>query len=89
MFISALAKAADCHVETVRYYEKIGLLSKPLRNANGYRNYQNAHLIQLKFIRRLKHLGFSQADIREMMILLDSKSNPCDQVKEITTKQQD
>ncbi len=86
MLISKMAKLAGCHVETIRYYESIGLLPRATRAANGYRNYTTKDLNQLKLIRKLKHLGFSQKEIREMILLTYSKSNPCKKVHQLTTK---
>jgi len=73
MRIGELAKRTGTDVETVRYYEKSGLLAEPARNAAGYRDYRNEHQERLQFIRHCRSLQMSLADIR---ILLDLKGNP-------------
>src|SRR6218665_3983589 len=68
--IGRLAQAADVNVETVRYYQRIGLLGEP--EAQGaYRQYGDEHLQQLQFIRRAKEAGFSLEEIRELLQLDD------------------
>jgi len=67
-----LAKQTGCNSETVRYFEKIGLLQEPPRSASGYRLYEEAHLRRLKFIQRAKALGFSTEQVRQLITLSDS-----------------
>ena len=69
-----LARATGCHIETVRYYEKVGLLSKPSRTPSGYRIYNEGHLNQLNFIQHAKELGFSPEQIRKLLELSDHKN---------------
>lgn len=59
MKIGELASATATKVETVRYYEKIGLLPPPSRTSANYRAYGNDHLVRLSFIRRARDLGFA------------------------------
>ena len=73
MQIGELARLTGCDVETVRYYEKTGLLPAPARNASGYRQYLDAHLEQLQFIRHCRSLQMGIPDIR---VLLQFKSQP-------------
>lgn len=73
MRISELAARAGTEVDTVRYYEKTGLLPVPQRQANGYRAYTPAHLQRLMFIRRCRLLDISLADIAR---LLDYAAQP-------------
>lgn len=87
MRIGQIAKAVDCHVETVRYYEKIGMLSLPLRSPNGYRDYTTEHLKQLRLIRRARSLGFSQNEVRSLVELASANKDQCDQVYNLTLKQ--
>lgn len=68
---SAAAKAAQVHVETLRYYERMGLLPEPPRAANGYRQYDDSAQKRLRFIRRAQALGFSLAQVRELLRLDD------------------
>lgn len=67
MKISDLSRATGVDVETVRYYEKAGLLDKPARLANGYRHYGPAHLEQLSFIRHCRALDMPLADIKRLL----------------------
>ena len=60
MRIGTLAAACNCPAETIRYYEKIGLLPKPIRTANGYRSYDERHQKWLQFVLRSRALGFTQ-----------------------------
>ena len=70
-----LATATGCHIETIRYYENIGLLPQPERSASGYRRYDDEHLRRLRFIQRAKALGFSSAQIHSLLELTDSDGN--------------
>ena len=65
--IGGLADAAGVNVETIRYYERRGLLDEPPRSPAGYRQYSPADLWRLKFIGRAKALGFTLAEITEMV----------------------
>ncbi len=65
--IGALADAAGVNVETVRYYERRGLIEEPPRSPAGYRQYSDDDLWRLRFIARAKGLGFTLAEIREMI----------------------
>lgn len=69
MRIGALAQATGVDIETIRFYEKSGLLSAPARSANGYRAYTQQHLERLAFIRHCRALDMSLADVA---LLLDS-----------------
>jgi len=69
--IGKLAKAADVGIDTVRFYERAGLLKKPQRTATGYRLYAESDASRLRFIRRAKALGFSLEEIAELLRLND------------------
>ena len=69
--IGKLASAAEVGVDTVRFYERAGLLKKPPRTASGYRLYDAADVARLRFIRRAKALGFSLDEIVELLKLND------------------
>ena len=69
--IGKLASAAGVGVDTVRFYERAGLLNKPPRTASGYRLYDAADAARLRFIRRAKALGFSLEEIVELLKLND------------------
>lgn len=64
-----LAAQTGCHIETIRYYENIGLMPEPARSASGYRSYGDDHLRRLKFIQHARALGFSSEKIRELLAL--------------------
>lgn len=87
MRIGELAQAVDCHIETVRYYEKVGLIPVSARKPNGYRDYSDKHLQYLRLVRRAKSLGFSQLEVHELVNLIEFKNSSCDQVFSIVTKQ--
>lgn len=69
MTIGALARGAGVPIDTIRYYEREGLLPKPRRRESGYRDYDRGTVERLRFIRRAKALGFSLDDIRELLTL--------------------
>jgi DNA-binding transcriptional MerR regulator len=80
MKIRELANATATKVETVRYYEKIGLLPPPARTSANYRAYGGDHLARLSFIRRARDLGFSLEAVRELLTLSDDPSQSCEAV---------
>lgn len=75
--IGALAKATATNIETIRYYERIGLLPAPTRTAANYRTYGPSHLSRLSFVRRSRDLGFSIAAVRDLLRLDDRKRRDC------------
>lgn len=81
-----LARATGCNIETIRYYEKTGLLPDPPRTDAGYRVYSAAHATRLRFILRARELGFSMEDIRGLMGLEDGAAPTCAEVKERTER---
>ncbi|WP_139853452.1 MerR family transcriptional regulator [Acinetobacter pullicarnis] len=83
MKIGEVAQQVGCSVETIRFYEKEGLLQKALRNTeNNYRDYQQQHLERLRFIRRCRSLGMTHDEVR---VLLAAKQNQddCHSVNEL------
>lgn len=78
--IGELTKLTGCPVETIRYYEKQGLLSEPGRTAGGYRAYTNADVERLNFIRNCRALDMSLEEIRSLLSLRDKPSASCDEV---------
>ncbi len=72
-----LAQRTGCNLETVRYYEKVGLLPEPPRTASGYRSYDSTHERRLRFVLRARELGFSIDEIRELLHLVDERDQPC------------
>ena len=75
--IGALSQRTGCNIETIRYYERVGLLPVPARSAGGYRLYGTEHLKRLTFIRRARALGFSIDEIRTLLKLADERKRPC------------
>lgn len=77
MKIGELAQVAQTTVETVRYYEKEGLLSEPARTAGNFRVYGAEHVERLRFIRNCRALDMSHAEIRSLLDLADQPSDGC------------
>jgi MerR family copper efflux transcriptional regulator len=71
--IGRLAKEAGINIDTIRYYERNGLIPEPVRRASGYREYGSADLRRLRFILRAKDLGFTLAEIGELLPLSGDK----------------
>lgn len=69
MKIGELAQRAAVGIDTVRYYERQGLLPAPRRQASGYRQYAPSDVARLRFVRRAKALGFTLVEIRELLAL--------------------
>ncbi len=70
-----LARRTGANLETVRYYEKVGLLPPPPRTGNGYRSYDNAHERRLSFVLRARVRGFSLDEVRALLRLVDERNN--------------
>lgn len=87
--IGKLASATGTKVETIRYYEQIGLLPAPARSAANYRTYEGKHLRRLTFIRRARDLGFSIDQVRELMGLADRRDRSCMAVDVIANQHRD
>lgn len=81
--IGDLARATGTKVETIRYYERIGLLQPPPRTGGNYRSYGAAHLARLSFIRRARGLGFSIEQVRALLDLADQRDRSCEAVDAI------
>jgi Cu(I)-responsive transcriptional regulator len=81
--IGELAKATGTKVETVRWYEKVGLLPAPARTVGNYRAYGAEHLSRLSFVRRGRDLGFSLDEVRALLELADQKERDCGEVDAI------
>ena len=78
MKIHELSKQSGIHLETIRYYEKMGLMPEPKRLANGYRDYDEASLKQLKFIKTCPALDFSLAEIKFFNEMKTQQSQHCE-----------
>ena len=77
MKIGELAAAAGCTTETVRYYEKEGLLPEADRTASNYRSYSRIHLERLRFVRNCRALDMTQDEIRVLLAAMDSPDTEC------------
>lgn len=73
MRIGALSRATGVDIETIRFYEKSGLLPGPARSENGYRDYAQAHLERLAFIRHCRALDMSLADVAQLLASLNTQ----------------
>lgn len=78
--IGELAKRTHTKVETIRYYERIGLLPEPARTEGNYRSYDDVQLGRLSFVRRARNLGFSLDQVRELLDLADQRDRSCEAV---------
>ena len=79
--IGTLANHTGTNVETIRYYERMGLWAAPARSEGGYRLYGTEHLKRLNFIRRARLLGFSIGEVRTLLRLADERKRPCTEVR--------
>ena len=86
MQIGAAADRSGLTIDTVRFYEKQGLMNKPLRSAGGFRLYNAADIDRLRFVSRAQTLGFSLEEIRELLLLRDSDSEACSHVHDLLTE---
>lgn len=82
--VGQLAKAANVNIETVRYYERRGLLPEPKRRESGYREYSPEDVFRIKFIKRAQELGFTLKQISELLALRVDAKNTCAKVKKQT-----
>lgn len=82
--IGALSERTGCNIETIRYYERIGLMAPATRSGGGHRRYGETHARRLGFIRRTRQLGFPLDEVRTLLRLVDGGRYTCAQVKRIT-----
>ena len=80
MKIGELGRATGTKVETIRFYEKIGLLANPARTNGNYRDYSTGQLARLSFIRRARDLGFTLDQVRALLTLTDDRDQSCSAV---------
>lgn len=76
-----LASCTGCNLETIRYYEQIGLMPDPGRTERGYRQYDARHERRLRFIMRGRELGFSIDDLKGLIDLVDRRAVSCAEVR--------
>jgi MerR family mercuric resistance operon transcriptional regulator len=78
-----LAVRTGCNIETIRYYERVGLLPPPPRSASGHRLYGEGLVRRLNFVRRSRDLGFTIEEIRELLRLVDGGTYTCGEVEQL------
>jgi MerR family transcriptional regulator, mercuric resistance operon regulatory protein len=82
--IGDLSRRTGCNIETIRYYERVGLLPHPPRSASRYRLYDTDSVRRLTFVRRARELGFSLGEVRTLLALSSEQSrDPCAEVREV------
>ena len=84
--IGELSRRTRVNIETIRYFEKVGLIASPPRTRGGHRVYGKDHLRQLAFIRRARELGFTPAEVRGILQLGGPAGACCDEVREIASR---
>ncbi|MEX2284888.1 MAG: MerR family DNA-binding protein [Gemmatimonadota bacterium] len=83
--IGAVAKQAGLGIQTVRFYEREGLIEAPPRSSSGYRAYDEKAVYRLRFIRRAQELGFTLKEIRELIALEQDQDADCEQVRGVAS----
>ena len=81
--IGELAAQADCDVQTVRFYEREGLLEAPLRDASGYRRYDQRHVTRLRFVRHLRTLDIPLLEVRQLLAFAARPDQSCGEVNDL------
>jgi Cd(II)/Pb(II)-responsive transcriptional regulator len=87
MRIGELAARANCLIETIRFYERAGLLDSPTRSANNYRVYTQRHLDRLSFVRHCRALDMALDEIRALLALQDDPDQGCASANTLLDKQ--
>ena len=85
--IGRLAKAAEVNVETIRYYQRVGLINEPIKPPEGFRVYSNETISRIRFIKRAQKLGFSLQDISHLLELGEGHCNDVREQAETKLKQ--
>lgn len=84
--IGQVARRSEVNVETVRYYERRGLIAEPPRRASGYRQYDPQTVQRIRFIKRAQELGFTLKEIGQLLALADGDGSGCGDVLDFTTR---
>lgn len=83
---SDLARLTGCNLETIRYYENIGVMPEPPRTATNYRAYDDTHVARLRFVMRSRDLGFTLEEIRDLLGLVDGNAGTCADVRSLALR---
>jgi Cu(I)-responsive transcriptional regulator len=86
MKIGELSRATGTNIETIRYYERIGLLPQPARTRANYRDYGDPHRVRLTFVRHSRDLGFTIEEIRSLLDLSDDPERDCSEADRIASR---
>jgi MerR family mercuric resistance operon transcriptional regulator len=84
LLIGNMSRQTGVNIETIRYYERIGVMPEPARTESGQRLYETAHLNRLAFIKRSRDLGFSLNEVRDLLTLIDGGGMTCAEVHALT-----
>jgi len=85
--IGELSRRAACNIETIRYYERVGLLPRPSRSASRYRLYDSGDVNRLTFVRRARELGFTLNEVRALLALsADQTEDTCSEVRQVAAR---
>lgn len=87
--VGQLSRKTGVNIETIRYFEKVGLIASPPRTEGGHRVYDDDHLRALSFIRRARELGFTPNEVRGILTLGGPTNACCDEVREIASRHLD
>ncbi|RMF11826.1 MAG: MerR family transcriptional regulator [Alphaproteobacteria bacterium] len=83
---SDLSRLTGCNLETIRYYEKVGIMPEPPRTASNYRAYDDSHVARLRFVMRARDLGFTLQELRELLGLVDGRGATCAEVQALAER---
>ena len=84
--IGELARRSGSKVETIRYYERCGILPRPTRSEGGHRMYGTAHVMRLGFVRRARDLGFTLEEVRALLSLVDQEDHACAEARDLAAR---
>ena len=84
--IGVLSRRTGVNIETVRYYERIGLMPAPARSEGGHRLYGGGHLLRLNFVRRARDLGFTLDEVRALLDLAENRDLPCAEALDVAAR---
>ncbi len=85
--IGELSRRTGCNIETIRYYERIGMLPRPSRSASRYRLYADPDVLRLRFVRRARELGFTLDEVRALLALsAEQDGETCVEVRAVAVR---